>query len=135
MARTLGTSAGSSPPAAAGARPRAHGPEHQDPLGIATGLRAGHVAPVGRAERVRELELDEPEALGGAVGQSGYFFFPPPAGIAYLDGEVGTTGFDSFLSRSIRLFHWPGFRTTAAACPSFLLSPKSGRNPMWMWFA
>src|SRR5439155_10935432 len=58
---------------------------------------------------------------------------PPPAGIAYFEGDVGTTGFDSLRSRSIRLFHWPGFSTTAAAWPSFLLSPNSGRKPTWMW--
>ena len=31
--------------------------------------------------------------------------------------------------------HCPGLRTEPSCCPSFVLSPKSGWKPTWMWSA
>src|SRR5262249_12539716 len=81
------------------------------------------VAPVGRAERPRQLDLHESEQrLDGAQLRA----FVYPVLIAYLLGVVGMVGSGIWLMWLISLIHCPGLRIWVIWCASFLLAPNWG---------
>ncbi len=87
---------------------RAEGGQHQHVYGLCVrrvAFPAEQVAPVGRSERPRQLNLDEAEQRGGGPDRGCGADQGPLVLIAYLLGAIGTTGSGIWLMRLMSLIH------------------------------
>ena len=101
--------------------------EHMGRGAVGLGVRrAKQVAPVGRTERPRQLDLAEAEEGRYRSGRGWALYPAPPTLIAYLLGAIGTIGSGSCAMWLIRFVHWLADSRLVIARVSCLLLPYSG---------